>query len=834
MFVKHKQFKNKYLNTEQSNYAQEFEPSTHIWGTCKLNALANAENYKKLHPLPVYKNHNGRQRNMPIHNVDECNTQAKYHSLRQLAKQKIGSLQGEVLSYKDLVKLFKLRGFICKTIQAKAENNYRTSIQKALQKNKIIVAFYLYRDIDDPQDNLSPRAKEEQEHAVLITAYNAENDSVRLTGVGAEHHKWISVKTLFESSNKLTAYRQQEFYDYQPHAENKYRMLNAKEIDNFEQDKNIPISAETLETSKIPIWETKTPKQKTFTGKDTGFKAKLLICDTQSKSKQFIIHQVKQDFKHSKIRTQDKAGRFKRKTRDKFKIIFTRQSNKKLAELIDEKANNIHKIFTQQDNYINDDYDGNIAYIEKDICRISKAVEAPTVMQALNNLILSKNNTFYKHKYDKHGMMLLRKMAKIMINYEITHEQQYLGKFNSKQILKLINCIDEEAMYPIYRARLDSIKKTADAEHQGKRGKYNFLMLHEDVDDDVNFLQTLPLKNNENTKKQAQALHALQNHFKLSRLNKTKRVNKFAEIASYGNKSQRHAAQLKDMQTQITNVIENLDQAQNFTKFLHLCNSPAFKQAMLTSPDLAVAVYTLLDEQAAKTQFKKQIDAFYDANKDLIDAHIAGNLDTQSRDNITQGQIESYVYLIASKYQNSNQEQYQKNLNQWFLAGHQAYKKNMRMRIAKRALAQGITPAALLALFSFSTARITVINAIKIVPAFIIALRVLFTLTLQSNSVLQKKITQYEKEVKHGTEATRMEKIQIIATSLAQPVMQGAVFGFTLFSARALAVLALGNKGGAVLFAGLSAALPLTITPMAYYTGNKEFKQSMLDNLSLE
>jgi hypothetical protein len=538
----------------------------------------------------------------------------------------------------------------------------------------------------------------------------------------------------------------------------------------------------------------------------------------------FIKQSIKDDFKQSKENIKDKSNRVLAKGHDKLHILRTKQaSTAQLNEQIEIAANNIEKKFNQEQTFSND---------------VSFSQALDSLIKPKEQIVKEDNKDskygeykkHYEHAHDEHGMLMLRKIAKKTIKLQYTKDElkENTGKkFKSSDILEFIECVDISKLNIAQQNKLNQIKDGAE------RKLFNSFTPHNDTNEAVYFLQTLPIKQDEQYIEIAAIKNMQQKRFDDGRFVYTGAFTKLMEIGSKGNKNKRHTTQLTQAKKSIIQAIEslenidgmsNLQQKIAFGQFLKLVNNSGFRQAILMNADMTLALQTIIQKYASNPNLQKQI-------KDFAYDNFTNGIVDEGRDS---EQTDAYMALFAPKDE--------RKMQVWLTSGSANYQKDARKRILKRAVAQGVAPAAILTVFSGSTARMTVAKAIKTVPAIIVGTRVAFALAVQTNGPVQQKIADYEVKVKGGQKATKYEKTKIVATSLVRPVSQGLVTGFALFGLRAGAVLgftaALGNPAsGAVAASGFFAALGasmLGITPLAYAAGKKELKQSMLDNLNIE
>jgi hypothetical protein len=838
---------NKTTNFDIS-YSKRIKGIQQIGGTCKLTALANAEILlKRQNRLPVYANSKGKYTDLPVHEQAHNSTE-KYKSLRQMAKQEIGSLQGEVLTIQDLTKLFRKRNFRCKTKQPKDVKAYTKTILQGLKQNKAIVAFYAYdelllKGLND--NNTDPRQLENQEHAVVITGYNAKGDMIKITGISSnpsmqQNDKWVKIEDLYNASQKLTPYRQAEFYkkDTSTNDPRKYAILPYDEIDKVSQN--------DIDTQEIR--KTKTPRQKTHMGESTGFQGKLLIADNGSPTANII----KQDYKTRKAHIQDKSSRTWNKAQDKLHVLTqkrstTKSKQKEADDKIEQKASNIAKQLT---NNIADEAlkDSSVkttanAYIEKD-----QAGEMPdladVIGKALDDLIEVKDTatpTKHTKPHNEQGMLKLRKLAKKSLEIQYLEGDRAITKLNSTEMLELVDCIDVNKLNQQQQEKLTKITQIATT------NRFNQLTPHKETNAAVYFLQKLPIKsgerNNQDKPEQkveqyskiAQGYFSRQKRSDAMRLLQTGAFVKLMEIGSTGNKNKRHTEQLTAAKKAIIDTIEQLeninpksinDGQAKLSSFLKLASTPSFRQAMLVNNEMSNAVQQIAAKYKANPEINKELQTFQKNN------FINGDV-RNPNPNKDQEQIQAYKALFA------NEEQSQQEIQNWLVSGSKQYQKDIGKRINNRAIAQGLTPAILVGVLAGSTARLTIVKAAKVIPAIIVGTRVAFTLAVQSNGSIQQKIATYEHEVKNGQKANAYEKTKITAASLACPLAQGLSTGFALLGVKVAAVAgftaAVGNPaGGTAVAAGFFGAIGtslLAIGPLAKTAANREFTQSMLDDL---
>jgi hypothetical protein len=513
----------------------------------------------------------------------------------------------------------------------------------------------------------------------------------------------------------------------------------------------------------------------------------------------FFRVSIKQDFVNSGNHIKAKVIRAGKKSKDKLKILQNLADSNKKAE---------NNVFTADSVSTN-------TYVELDEARNinlnpSTSTNKQYTKQVLQNLTAVKKQTSYEHKHDKYAMYALRKMAKAIIDYDIKPKQQIIGKFNNKEILELIECIDEESINQAQQKDLATIKTMAE------NGNFGLLMPHETTDTMVNRLLSLPLmQNDKQLSKIFNTAKLRQKHFEISRFNNTSFITKFSEIASYENKSIRHASQQTIVENILEQTLNNIGTKDGFQKFLILCNTPAFMHIMLTQPSFKAHIEKLL----TAPDVQQQIQEF--AKSSILHAIASGSQDS-SGDKITDKQIEAYLALLNDSDNNDNQDKTQKYLAN----GSNEYKKSILKHNIKLAIAQGFIPASMLALFAFSASKMTVLKTLKIIPATIVGVKSsVIILSGQQSGKFTQKIVQFEQDVKSGEAANNTEKSKIVASSLVAPITQGVATGFALAAVKIGTVALIGNVPAAIAFGVVSGLFVLTI-PVNIAIKQKEFKLS--------
>ncbi|MDP1548070.1 MAG: hypothetical protein Q8L87_18825, partial [Anaerolineales bacterium] len=188
---------NKWLLNQQS-VKIPVKPIAQVGSICKTAAVANVVQYRakregvKFTPL--------RSNNRPR------------HSIRQLAKE-LGSAQGEILEFARWQAL-AAKGFDTSVVEFKDSfTRFFDTILGALTKEHLpLIAFALNQNTGLPDPN--PHNPNTQEHAAVITGYNAKTDEFALAHWG--HIYQVDAVSLFNANQALPATRLTEYYKLNP------------------------------------------------------------------------------------------------------------------------------------------------------------------------------------------------------------------------------------------------------------------------------------------------------------------------------------------------------------------------------------------------------------------------------------------------------------------------------------------------------------------------------------------------------------------------------------------------------------------------------------------
>ena len=215
-------------------------PIPQVGQVCKLTAIAAVEGYyakqKNYEPMPLNARGTGKV------------------SIRRLSKN-AGSVQGEILEWERWRNTLEKLGFETESVVFNHDiHRFLDAILAALHHNHLpLIAFAV--DIETGQPTPEPLEPSKQEHAAVITGYNAEKDELTLVHWGMTHH--VDLVTLFNSNLSLLSTREQEFYKRNPHYCPEKKDAIAKYL-----------PAQTAASDD---------RQSVIPAPDTGFKGKLLI-----------------------------------------------------------------------------------------------------------------------------------------------------------------------------------------------------------------------------------------------------------------------------------------------------------------------------------------------------------------------------------------------------------------------------------------------------------------------------------------------------------------------------------------------------------------------------
>ncbi len=451
----------------------------------------------------------------------------------------------------------------------------------------------------------------------------------------------------------------------------------------------------------------------------------------------------------------------------------------------------------------------------------------------------------YPYMHDKYDMYAMRKMAKTVISKRKMPALHTL-KFMSSDILRLISYVDTSKLNKEQQSDLEDIKTSAQNNAFGK------ICAHNIIDEVVHTLKTLPI--HAHMREAAQYDYDTQTKIELIRAKYTSALTKATEIASYDNKQKRHSSELEILQQEIITVVSNLHTPENFNKYIDLCATPAFRYSVLQNPELAMVMQYAF-QQAKKNhpeQMQATLQAFRDKYYITQDAqNIILNAKTNKKDASATARIDTYSkFLHGMKPQqawnndnidNKNTNNNETCIEEWLQQGSLDFEKQRDRKNGKRAFSKGFSMAALFACFAISTLRMSIIRALMIVPPIVFAFKFGFSgLMMKHKGKFAENIHKYWQEHpeygKNGANLSKRKRqfkhVSIIAKSLVQPVTSGLIISGISFGLRAIVIVALGNKVGAILFSSLAVFSLGSITPLAYLSEKQKRRQHDIEKLA--
>ncbi len=209
-------------------YCNGIKPQVQHGQVCKLIAGLMVQEYLVAHkyhsrkPLPLHKDH---------HRFD--------FSLRQRAKQEIGSKVGEVYGAQQIKKSFDYNDFKTRSFYITEKEDYKNFIINAIQQKQPVITYY------DVHPRLGEKTRQgkpgkfdgNSEHAAVIAGYYFHRQKMMLIIVQWNKFYEISSDDLYESTSQLKKIRLPEkFYKSWPipglYTKNKGMWLEKSQVEN--------------------------------------------------------------------------------------------------------------------------------------------------------------------------------------------------------------------------------------------------------------------------------------------------------------------------------------------------------------------------------------------------------------------------------------------------------------------------------------------------------------------------------------------------------------------------------------------------------------------------
>ncbi len=551
--------------------------------------------------------------------------------------------------------------------------------------------------------------------------------------------------------------------------------------------------------------------------------------------------------------------RISKKTADSAHVFFKqkRLSQTAINHIIEKRADKVTKIIQKESNLntIYKQYEVDIYVNKKQNINIQDKGEyladnispQDVISDAFISLTQVKKNTHAEYVHDKEGMRAFRKIAKqaianksISLNTELAEfidtdsskirsKLRFLSrKINANNYAKVsanglkiaIEFIDTEKLTPTQSKKLDELKIKI------SKKTFSYKTSDKKISNYLLFLDSLPSLN----KVQINNLIAITKNAEQLNLKHTPKLVKVFEIIHSDAKEERHAMQFDEFQTMITDLTNNLDNQENLSRLFAMINMPAFKYAVMSNPNLGIAIKYLLKNDPKAENSMYEFESSY-ANRKYIKQGFCNSADQNKKD-----AIHGYLFI-------TNQDNYSKNLAN----GTKEHYKNVKKSMLKRLLAKGLAPALYLGLLAVATEIMIPANVIKSAPAIAASFGALFSL-IKSNKDL-KKYSEQEPidlnkkdslfankdkiDIKNKLKKT-LDKANIIVSNAIVPIFTCTTVAAASVGIRIGLIAGLGNHVAAGVISAASLATAVIAPTVSYAIATKELQQNIISSFDTQ